>query len=162
MAASLRELQKSSTTPADMARIWLEILAIFFPIDQGFSHVQALSTSARVLLLVQRGRDHDGDTIVDDEPRPSLLVVDCRKSEGSDRYEMEIDYTGNSSVADISSRFGVIACGPQLVFLDHVSLVDANDMNGSLHGIETARHNLIKACGRDATETWLCHVHDHS
>ncbi|EED23354.1 hypothetical protein TSTA_067830 [Talaromyces stipitatus ATCC 10500] len=145
IATSIRNLAKSSTIVADVANIWLDILGIFFPDDQGFRRTRILSTEKRVLIQVQRDRYPDGDVFVDDDDTSRDLQF--RSAE-------------DSSQVDVSFKFGVISFGAQVVFLKDVSSYSDDQGAWSLHGEKTGSSNLVKATGRDMAEEWLRKMKD--
>lgn len=162
IATVIRDLPKRSTTAADVARLWLEILGIFFPDDQGFQRKQVLSTKDRVLIQVHRCKDLDGDIIIiDAKLRQSILIVDCRGNiAGSSGLRFESDE--EDSRDDVSYKYGMASFGAQVTFLKDVSSFFDNDEVWSLHGVKMGTSSLVKATGRDATEAWLRNIRDIS
>jgi hypothetical protein len=159
IATAIRDLPKRSTTAADVARLWLDILEIFFHDDQGFQRNQVLSTKDRVLIQVQRDRDLDGDVMIDDNSRQSILVVDCRGN-AAGSSGLQFRSAEEDSRDDVSYKYGVASFGAQITFLKDVSsFIDDHEV-WSLHGLKMGSSSLIKATGRDATEAWLRNIRD--
>lgn len=161
IATAIPDLPKRSTTAADVARLWLEILEIFFPDDQGFQRKQVLSTKDRVLIQVQRCKDLDGDIIIDNKPRQSILVVDSRGNVAG-TSGLQFRSAEDDSRDDDSYKYGVASFCAQVTFLKDVSsFIDDHEV-WSLHGLKMGTSSLIKATGRDATEAWLRNIRDIS
>ncbi|KAE8556133.1 hypothetical protein TMatcc_003455 [Talaromyces marneffei ATCC 18224] len=161
IAAAIRDLPKRSTTAVDVAQLWLDILEIFFPDNQGFQRSEILSAKDRVLIQVQRNRDLDGRAIIDHNNKSgqSILVVDCRGNT-TDSSGLQFRSAEDDSQDDCSFKYGVASFGAQVSFLKDVSL-QRNDQEGwSLNGLKMGSSNLTKATGRDVTEAWLCNVRD--
>ncbi|RAO72010.1 uncharacterized protein BHQ10_008022 [Talaromyces amestolkiae] len=161
IATAIRDLPKRPTTAADVARLWLEILEIFFPDDQGFQRKQVLSTKDRVLIQVQRCKDLDGDVFIDSRFRQSILVVDCRGNiAGSSGLQFKSDEEDSRN--DVMYKYGVASFGAQVTFLKDVSsLIDDHEV-WSLRGVKMDISSLVRATGRDATEAWLRKIRDIS
>jgi hypothetical protein len=159
IAAAIRDLPKRSTTAADVARLWLDMLDIFFPDDQGFQRTQVLSTKDRVLIQVQRDRDSDGDVIIGNKSRQSILIVDCRAN-AADSSGLQFRSTEDVDRDNVSFKYGVVSFGAQVTFLKDV-LSSSDDQEALyLHGVKMGSSNMIKATGRDATEAWLRNIRD--
>lgn len=74
---ALQALRKSSKVD-EAAEFWSNILDMFFPVTQGFETTTFYSTPDRIMLVLRRVLDADGDTIFDDGEITAILVVDCR------------------------------------------------------------------------------------
>lgn len=161
IATAIRDLPKRPTTAADVARLWLEILDIFFPDDQGFQRKQVLSTKARVLIQVQRCKDPDGNVIIDNKFRQLILVVDCRGNVAGS-YGLQFKSEEEDSRDDVMYKYGVASFGAQVTFLkDVTSFIDDHEV-WSLRGVKMGIASLVRATGRDATEAWLRNIRDIS
>lgn len=160
LGAAIRSLARRSTTTADAARIWLDVLGVFFPNDQGFERVEAYSAPNCVLMEVRRDRDSDGDAIVVDDnnnAKAPFLIVDCRPH-NTFGYNWELDSLQDNNHREggiVSFKFGVISIGAQTVFLEDVVASHAMQDTPALRGVRVGSANLIKASGRDKTEEWL-------
>lgn len=159
IATAIRDLPKRSTTAADVTRLWLDILEIFFPDDQGFQRKKVLSTKDRVLIHVQRIKDLDGDVIVDNKLKQSILVVECRGNVAGSSG-LQFSSAEDDSRDDVSYNYGVASFGAQVTFMKDVSsFIDDHEV-WSLRGLKMGTSSLIKATGRDATEAWLRNIRD--
>jgi len=157
--AAIHRLPRSSTTAADVAKTWLDILEIFFPDSDGFERIDAHSTHDRVLIEVQCVKDSDGDVVVDDNDRESFLVLDCRpKSTVGCDSQFASPADGDQDDSPLSFR--VICFGAQAVFLKVVASSGIYQETSPLCGVKMGSANLIKASGRDATENWLREIRD--
>lgn len=161
IATAIRDLPKRSTTAADVARLWSDILQIFFPPDEGFQRKQVLSTKDRVMIQVQRYKDHDGDVILGTESRQSILVVDCRGN-AAGSVGLQFRSAEDESREGVSYKYGVVSFGAQVTFLKDVSSFIDDREAWTLHGVKMGISSLIKATGRDATEAWLRNIRDIS
>jgi hypothetical protein len=154
LGAAIRSLSKNTTTATDVARIWLDILGVFFPNAQGFELFQSYSSPDCVLIEVQRDRDLDGDVIVDSDAKKPFLVVECRPhAAGYDESQSDSPDEGNRD--DNFCSFGVVSLGAQAVFLKDVVSPQVTQNTLSLRGVRVGSANLMRASGRDKTEEWL-------
>lgn len=149
IAIAIHLLSLTSTAAVDVARIWLDILEIFLPSDQGFERIEAQPAHGCILMKVQRMRHPHWAAIDGNVAGNPFFTVDCRPY-NTVGYDLLTKSLVESDQDDISSRYGVICSGVHAVSLEDVLVSSRLTKTGSA--------NPTKASGRDATEAWLRHI----